>query len=622
MSFGFLEIKSLKKKTFIHFLALLFLLLLWGNTSSFAQFVQLDIVEKIKISKAKSGTDKRVLNQNSLPFWDDFSKGIDTTKWFIDGISYTETVGNNPPSLGMILFNGVDENGRPYSRQDRDQGESDFLTSRPFDLSGLSENESNSLFISFFWQAGGKSEAPDSNDQLILQLLNPDGNWVTVWAQNGGDERDRENFAQEIIAIEPNLQHEAFQFRFLSSGRLSGPFDAWLLDYIYLNSGRSLSDLTYPDRAITQPNFVRLGDYRAFPWEILDQFQQNNWSLVSNEFLNLENRFRAMEYTITAQDSIKQAVLPINSGSPFNPVPTALERRAFSSREFESIPNFGKATDLYFETYLTTGDDRLFTISGRDTTFFEQVNFADNDTVSSIFPLRDFFAYDGGSADYSAGINQRSGQLAVKYQSPGPVLLHGISINFTNANQANQAIDLVIWEDLSLRPIFSLERVIPVKEPGKEFIYFPLDTAILVGPEFYVGFTQFTNDFIHVGLDKTNNQADKIFYNVGGGWVQNEDVLGSLMIRPHITVNQVLEGGEIPQETFLLYPNPVRDRLTIRGKFEDIQIFDSFGRQILLPKESLGEEEMINFSGQRPGIYIINLISGSRLESFRIQVSK
>ncbi|GMQ29871.1 T9SS type A sorting domain-containing protein [Algoriphagus confluentis] len=612
----------MKKNSFIYFFTLLFLLLFWEKTPAFAQFVQLEPIEKIKISKSAKQADKRLLNQNSLPFWDDFSKGIDTTKWSVDGISYTETAGNNPPTLGMILFNGVDQNGRPYSLQDRDQGESDYFTSKPFDLSGLSENEKNSLFISFFWQAGGKSEAPDTNDELILQVLTPEQNWMTVWSQNGGDERDRENFTQEILAIEPQWQHDRFQFRFLSSGRLSGPFDAWLLDYVYLNSGRNATDLTYPDRAITQPNFVQLGDYRAYPWELLDRFQEDNWSVVSNEFLNLENRFRAMEFTISATDSTGQILLPINSDSPFNPVPNALERRSFFSREFETIPNPGKSLDLYFETYLTTGDDPLFTLNAGDTTFFEQVNFADNDTVSSIFPLRDFFAYDGGSADYSAGINQRSGQLAVKYQSPEPVLLYGISINFTNASQANQAIDLVIWEDLSLRPIFSLERAIPVKQEGQEFIYFPLDTAILVGPEFYVGFTQFTNNFIHVGLDKTNIQADRIFYNVGGGWVQNEDVLGSLMIRPHVKVNQILEGGESPQESFLLYPNPVRDKLIIRGKFAEIQIYDSFGRQILLPRESLGEEEMINFGTQRPGIYIVNLVSGSKLESFRIQVIK
>ena len=213
-----------------------------------------------------SSPEARQAASAPIPFWDDFSKGIQASRWIAKGASYTESIGNKAPSLGMALFNGVDEKGRSYSLQEKDQGESDYLTSIPLDLSGIDVAQQTSLFLSFYWQAGGKAEVPDSNDRLTLQILTPAGTWLTVWEKRGGETLDRTRFAQEIIAIRPEWQHANFQFRFFSNGRQSGPFDSWLVDYVYLNTRRTATDLSYPDRALTVPTTVRLGDYGAYPW--------------------------------------------------------------------------------------------------------------------------------------------------------------------------------------------------------------------------------------------------------------------------------------------------------------------------------------------------------------------
>jgi len=589
---------------------------------AFAQFVEIAPIHQQKFTETKQSRSSRLQNTNSLPFWDDFSKGIDTLKWTINGASYTETIGVNPPSLGAILFNGVDQNGRPYSNEIRDQGESDFLTSKPFDLSTLAPEEQASLYLSFFWQAGGKAEAPDSNDRLTLQVLDAAGSWVTVWAQEGGSQLDRTTFNQEIIQIAPEWQHEVFQFRFFSNGRQIGPFDSWLVDYVYFHYNRDENDLTYRDRALTQPNQVYLGDFNAYPLELLQADQTGLWTQIQNEFFNLEDRFRAMEYSIQVEDSLGNVVLPVNEDTPFNPVPNSLERRMFLSREFDEIPLPVEESDLIFKTSLTSGDGFLLEILDGDSITYNAVDYRVNDTVRTSFPLRDFFAYDKGSADYAAGINQRDGQLAVQFNSPESVYITGISISFTNARQANQPVDIVVWDEIEERPIFSFESLIPEKVPGQDFAYYPLDTNLLVKGDFYVGFTQFSNDFIQVGLDKVNDQGTKIFYNVGGGWVQNEEVNGSLMIRPHVSLAPPFEQSELPEPGFRIYPNPVVDRLFVEGQFEEITIFDSFGRQILLPKEKTNAGEIVNFGGQRPGVYVINLFSDSGSKSFRILVSK
>lgn len=594
---------------------------LFISTLAHGQLVELAPIQHHKIKKnSSSGPIARILQENTLPFWDDFSQGIDTLKWTVSGASYTETIGLNAPSIGMILLDGVDATGSPYSLSQRDQGETDYLTSKPFDLSALNTAASESLYLSFFWQAAGRAELPDESDQLTLQILNPEGSWVTVWRQFGGVTLDTEIFTQEIVKILPIWQHEAFQFRFLAEGRQSGPFDSWLLDYVYLNDGRSADDLDYLDRSLTRPNELRIGDYGAYPFELLEENQNGLWSTVQNEFYNLENRFRAMEYSIVINDSSTMTTTPINLNTPFNPVPNALERREFDSRTFEELPVPTNETTLEIISSITSGDGLLYEVVAGDTTFFPTVNYELNDTVRTSLPLLDYFAYDNGSADYAAGINQRSGQLAVKYHTPSEVYIKGISINFTNPKQANQAIDINIWKELDQTPIFTREDLIAVKEAGQEFLYYPLDTNIRVNGDFYIGFTQFTNDFIHVGLDKVNDSGDKLFYNVVGAWAQNEEVHGSLMIRPHVSMTAPFEETPAAEGSIRIYPNPVETLLNLEGRFSEARIFDSFGREIFLERQLSSKGEIVNFIGQRPGVYVLNLTTEAGTQSYRILV--
>lgn len=602
---------------------LLYFYLLLQTGISYAQFVEFGPIDQRKFSSNyfNAGFTEKQNTSLTLPFWEDFSGGLDTLKWQIEGVSYTETIGIKPPSLGMAVFNGVDQNGRAYSQQNSDQGESDYLTSKPIDLSGIPSIEKETLYLSFYWQAGGLSESPDQSDRLILQVLDQGGNWNTLWDQRGGENLDKTRFFQEVIKINPEFQHSNFQFRFVSNGRQSGPFDAWLLDYIFLNTKQSKNAPTFSDRSLTKSNSIALDNFGAYPFELLEKHQTGKWSTVKNEFLNLENRFRAMEYSISVCDSSDNVLLNINSSTPFNPVPNVLERRSFQSRVFDKIPIPKEPGDLFFKTKLTSGDGFLFEINQGDTIRYTSVNFRSNDQVISKFPIRDFFAYDNGSADYAVGINQRSGQLAVKYSTPEQLFLKGISIYFSNPLQANQAIDLVVWSKLDSKPIYSQQSVIPAKIQGEEVTYFPFKESISVSGDFFIGYTQFTNDFIHVGLDKINDQGDKIFYNVGGSWVQNEEVKGSLMIRPHVSKSPGDQQGKLPNEGFKIFPNPVVNELNVTGEFTNLWVVDSFGREIILPRQRKDQSEILNFRGLKPGIYVVNLLTPTGLKSVRILLS-
>jgi hypothetical protein len=188
--------------------------------------------------------------------------------------------------------------------------------------------------------------------------------------------------------------------------------------------------------------------------------------------------------------------------------------------------------------------------------------------------VRDFLAYDNGSVDYSAGINQTSGMLAVRYEAEGEAYVSGVSINFTNYLHRGNALELMIWDSLGRQPIYKEEVLIPDTETLDEFGFFPIDSAIRVSGSFYVGFTQFTNDFIYVGLDKSIDNGDEIFFNVYGTWEQNLSVAGSLMIRPHLTNTDPSPPNENGREEVRMYPNPVSQKLVIEGEADQIQVFD------------------------------------------------
>lgn len=585
----------------------------------YAQFTQLPT--PFSVQKTSSPSNSRIQNSPlELPFWDDFSSaGIDPTKWVSQGASHSFTVGISAVSLGVALLDGVDENGRPYSREELQQGEADELISLPINLAGIPSVEENTVFLSFYWQAGGKGEMPDENDRLTLQFLSPTGEWIEVWSQNGGENQVNNIFRPVSIQVRPEFFHSQFQFRFRNRGRLSGPFDSWLLDYVFLNKRRAANNLVIEDRTLTQVNQRPLGKFGAVPVSEL-QLQPTLWQRTGNEFNNLNNRFRAMEFSIELQNN-SQLIKRINANTPFNPVPLALERRVFSSNEFGSISPPSTETDLELVTYLSSGDNFFFELVQGDTLFFPQVDFRKNDTVRTLIPIRDFYAYDNGSVDYSAGINQRGGMLVNRYEANGQVFLKGISINFTNPAQVGRGLDLMVWKDLDSAPIHVQEIFIPEKNNLESFAYFEIEKNIPIQGEFYIGFAQFTNDFIFVGLDKSFDNGQEVFFNVSGSWQQNKEVSGSLMIRPHFSQTGIQAEKTGDSFEVRVYPNPVTDRLFVEGTLDSVQIFDSFGRAINLPQESLREGHQLDFTGQRKGIYLIKIRKQNQIITRRILVN-
>ncbi len=230
----------------MRFISLVFFLFFAANVFGQLQFQHARTLQSQNKFAAKTAATK--FDTLSLPFFDDFSNYTghpDTSRWEIGGGTFVNIgIGISPPSLGVVTFDGISENGTPYEfRPNFPKGTADNLTSLPIDLSNLSTFDAVS--ISFFWQQGGFGEAPDEKqgDSLILEfkipLTDSTFGWRVVWGVEAVDTlaADTVQFA-EVFLTDSAFFISDFQFRFRNRGTLSGSYDNWHLDYIILDAFR------------------------------------------------------------------------------------------------------------------------------------------------------------------------------------------------------------------------------------------------------------------------------------------------------------------------------------------------------------------------------------------------
>lgn len=591
-------------------------------------------------NKKTQGLNKYISQSNQsplpLPFWEDFSTSrlVPSQEHWInsDNVRISNSTGVNAPSINVAVFDGVDALGNPYNATSLINGKSDCLTSAPIDLSQLSADQADSVYLSFFWQLNGRGELPEQEDSLVLEAKGQDGSWQRLWSLKGGFEREKEEFEQVLIKITPNLWHEKFQFRFQSYTNLTGPFDTWLIDYIFLNKSRSTLDIAYLDRALTRrPSFLT-GPYTAMPTE---QFFSNPDKYVvetNSEFYNLNSVFQPIQYSTIVTDLVSGSQIEIlNDEVLANPLPGAFERRSFDSPALNPALLDQAADSLILETnYFINSGDTYFIESidnNNDTTFAFHVDYRVNDTVKMTTVIHDYFAYDDGEPDFAAGINQRGGQLAYRFFAEERALLTHIDINFPLPQQAGQPIQLFVRNELNNDPESLLYQssysILRADELG-DLRSYALDSPVYVQDTFFIGFGQATNEFLAIGLDKNNDSGSEMFYNVSGRWQANEFVRGSFLMRPRfdkeIALNPPGAGGEAAPD-IQVFPNPSQGRFYVAGEATDIQVFDNYGNQQNFVLDERNRGVWIDLSRNKEGIYLLKFFVNGKPVAKRVILS-
>lgn len=576
----------------------------------------------------------------SLPFFDDFSTESPSSapagpgdasvkrlrpnpaRWQPgSGVYINNTMAINQPTVGVASFDGLNASGLPYVRNNPlAQDYTDTLASLPISLAGLTA--ADSVYLSFYWQIKGLGELPDAGDSLTLQFLDRAGAWQTVWRVEGGTINN--NFVQAFIPVRNALYfHAGFAFRFRAYGRASGPFDTWNLDYVYLNRGRSVTDKFVKDVATRQALSPLLKRYTAMP---LTQYLVNpaaeTADSVTTDINNLFNNFNFTTFRFTVRDEVSGQLVQDT------PVPNSVligslssQRKTTKPAPVTSLSTASRALLRYKVDVLTT-DDQNPSIPG--------VNLRQNDTISALAVLYDYYAYDDGSWEYAQQIRQRE-QIAVRFvlnKSDALVGIRASIVPFTT-NQTGQSFVVSVYADRNGRPgaiIYRQSFAAQYPPYRNGFVQFPFSRSVAVSDTFYVGYEQITSSdttLLRLGFDKNSPFGAQIFYSSGGSnWEQNLNsaslnVPGAFMLRPVMggRADAVVTATPEPEppDPLRAYPNPTTG--LIRWDEPNLTRLDvlSIGGRVLRTLSPGRGGQTLNLSDLPDGPYLLRFVAGSRV---------
>jgi len=534
----------------------------------------------------------------------------------------------NPPTINVATFDGLNELGLPYNSTDNlDYGYRDTLESQPIKMTEVTLPFRNSVFLSFFYQAGGHGEPPDPGDFLRLEFKKDDGTWVPIETLTTEDDLDPTVFYDTAIQInQSEYFHDDFRFRFISFGRKSGRFDAWHIDYVYLNKDRNENDNSFPDRSIYSPLSSIFDSYYSLPTAHF--FNSQTLSFSTFGLSNMENITQPMNYQLHAiTKSFKDDVLlveniiQLDDSAVIAPSINPFERRIIQTAQVPDFSNFDTSADSVFINYNITvrGDDTI-------RLDFGAIDFRINDTLDFNYSTSNYYAYDDGIAEYAAGLTTTGNQMAYGFdmKTNSQDTINGLFIYFSNfVGQHSSTIEFFILDhDNGLPGAKLYEQLISVT-PNNKFTFTGLFEGVIVRDTFYIGFTQPTGASIRIGLDKSNDSGSFIYFqsSENSGW-STDWITGSLMIRPRFGTGDVNTGIPEVQNPVTIYPNPNRGSFYMKGPVDYVQVVNITGQAVELLTEDLGEEKRITIPAASPGLYIVRYKSGARIFTEKILISK
>lgn len=576
-----------------------------GMAGSFAQ----EVVSPLRfLPQQKANVQQRISNALDtliLPFTDDFSASFITPNrqlWTDRFVFVNTDMADNPPTLGVATFDGLDEKGDAYDIfSPTGSGLADQLTSQAINLSG--DDAADSVYLSFFVQPAGLCDPPESNDSLSLEFFATDSLWKRVWGITGAPNRP---FEQYMVAIvDSHFFHEGFRMRWSSYGNRTGNVDVWHLDYVRLNRNRSATDT-----GITDVGF------KSRPSSLVSPYQEMPWKQFTADSL----RFKAANHQVVARNLGS----PRNVGYKF----TTVNRNNNSTVidvGIQNISPFPENSDFTFNFQAfpipQTNTDSLTL----ETTYRLQNApdfWANNDTVRRIQRFWNHFAYDDGTAETGYGLNTIGGSVAYKFYTATPDTLRGLWMYFTQAaeNTALELFNLKVWAFIGEGSFTGNEALLtqqPLQRPRfadslGQFVFYALDTPVLVRDSFYVGWQQLTQKLLNIGLDRNNEVAGVKWFNTLGQW-NPSNISGSWMIRPVLATELRFPTALIPQNEVIwsLYPNPTNGLLQWSGleDIEKVEIKDIQGRRMASHHGQLLNH--VDVTVLNPGMYFITMHSKS-----------
>ena len=533
-----------------------------------------------------------------------------SSKIWLDSYAYHNyRFASNPPSLGVVTFDGLDEFGYPYQIASAITDYADFLTSKPIDLSANSV--ADSIYLSFLYQPQGLGDEPEEGDSLILEFYNSlSDQWQHIWSVNGDSSQAFKSV--HIPLINPAFFTNAFQFRFKNYGSLSGALDHFHIDYVHLRENSDITDTIFKDFAFSYPLNSLLDTYTSVPWDHYKNSVQNK--MTDSLFITLHNRSNTPEnYQDGSIEVFKNGVLKGNFTLPgFN--------LANQNINYDPMSSILSTHDLSGGYEFEKNEPELFQefeVVAKATAQFP--NFSQNDSTIFAQKFQNYYSYDDGSAEAAFGPTGTQARIAIKYDVYEADSLIGVSMHFVPSvnDVSNNLFLLTVWENDNGVPgnvLYEDDIFFPRQPIYKNGInlfhtyYFTDTLKVSVGSSFFVGWRQLDADRLNLGLDRNIDNSSFIRYSSDGGvnWFTSP-FYGSAMIRPVFSTD--LDNQLATQSSFspnlVFYPNPTDGLLKIKDLNElyEVHVFNSTGN--LLHVFSSNRIDLSSFSS---GMYFIEII--------------
>jgi Secretion system C-terminal sorting domain len=544
--------------------------------------------------------------------------------WYENEVFVNSTYPINPPSIGVATFDGLDSTGFAYNFANTTTAElCDKLTSKYLDLSPpLGSNDS--LVLTFFYQPKGRGNTPESTDSLILDFKAKDGSWGHVWSSPGLSSTFLDTVFKKVnIRIkDASYLYDGFQFRFKNYATPTGNVDHWHLDYVRLKKISSPTDLIFNDIAFVYPPQSPITTYQTVPYTQYDNSMMK--SNITNTIVNLNTavlNYGFYEYSVV--DNIGLSIGSYAAGVTTNINSSYFADGSVDNGNFVFAPATLPPINFNYSDTLTSC--RNFTVTHKRTGTPDQIG--SNDIITATQAITDYFSYDDASAESAYGLVQAGAQGALKFTLRNPDDLSGVYIYFNPAvqNATNKVFKLTVWNEVNNLPGAIIYQNPKNYSPSYNnvidgFFKLDLDTLLnLPAGNFFIGWVQSTANELNIGLDKNNNNGDKLYYNIGSGWLQSI-ISGSLMLHPVFSscpsLNIGLKENKKQKASLEVYPNPANDKLFFRSEspfVAQVSIIDLTGKTVLAAKQSIAFG--LDISELNQGIYFVR-IEHSDLHTF------
>lgn len=600
------------------------ILLLFLNTLFFSAFSQDYVTGLGSNPQIKSYSEKNVSNKYErsikssleLPFFDDFSDSYIYPKqslWANKYVYINSTLAEDAPSIGVATFDAVNEKGEIYEHAFfAEPFVADTLTSLPINLN---YPNNNTIYLSFYYEAGGIGNPPDDKDSLILEFYAPDDDkWTTIWAVNGGISPGF-NYVNLQINDAKYLK-DGFKFRFKNIASLGSSIypdlasncDFWHVDYIYLNKDRNENDNDFKDIAFTKPLGSLLKNFEAIPWAHYKTLSSSEIKDKLNvEFYNNGNSSRIIDsLNFTLTDLTGNTAIQKYYGGTF-PFLTA---HTFFPSEFSNF-SFNFPTNNIDTCY--------FNLQAKIVT--NSYDPIQNNVINYTQKFKDYYAYDDGSAEAGYGIygnGTKFGSVAVKFEPLASGYLKGVNIYFTQAK--DNASQNYFWLDIRKQKengmpdtaFVSLEGQRPeYTDELNKFYYYEFDEPIKIEGNFFIGWTQTNDKMINIGFDYNNIANKNVYYNISEDWVQST-IKGAIMMRPVFT-NETFTPTikNTSSEKANVIPTLATDFINIDFNYDTnkqykLSVYNTQGTKVYSDNNYLNKE--INISQLEKGMYFVKII--------------